>query len=80
VLPREVRRSSTEEKEFAIASLRAFEAAHEAQAQVALQNLKQTALQNGNIFASLMEAAKVCSLGQLSRALYEVGGQYRRNM
>jgi isobutyryl-CoA mutase len=80
VLPREVRRSTTEEKEYAIASLRAFEAAHEAQAQVAIRHLKETALQNGNIFASLMEAAKVCSLGQLSRALYEVGGQYRRNM
>jgi methylmalonyl-CoA mutase len=42
--------------------------------------LRQTALSGGNIFASLMEAVKSCSLGQLSAALYEVGGQYRRNM
>ncbi len=80
VLPREVRRSSTEEKEFAIASLRTFEAAKEERAKEALRQLQQTATQDGNTFAALMEAAKVCSLGQLSRALYGVGGQYRRNM
>jgi methylmalonyl-CoA mutase len=45
-----------------------------------LQNLKETAVTNGNIFAALMEAVKVASLGQITHALYEVGGQYRRNM
>ncbi len=42
--------------------------------------LPSVAVENGNIFAELMEAVKVCSLGQITRALYEVGGQYRRNM
>jgi isobutyryl-CoA mutase len=47
---------------------------------IALANLQKVAIANGNLFESLMEAAKVCSLGQMSEALYEVGGQYRRNM
>ena len=46
----------------------------------ALKRLKQVALQNGNIFEELMECVKVASLGQITNALYEVGGQYRRNM
>ena len=58
----------------------AFQKRHGEAAKLALENLKNVALQNENIFASLMEAAKVCTLGQLSGALYEVGGQYRRNM
>ena len=45
-----------------------------------LRRLKQVALQNGNIFEELMECVKVASLGQITTALYEVGGQYRRNM
>jgi methylmalonyl-CoA mutase len=45
-----------------------------------LSELQKTAIENRNIFESLMEACKYCSLGQISRALYEVGGQYRRNM
>ena len=50
------------------------------ESEIALKNLKQAAMANDNIFESLMEAAKVCSLGQMSQALYQVGGQYRRNM
>ena len=46
----------------------------------ALQTLKQAAVQNGNIFTCLMETVKYCSLGEITHALYEVGGQYRRNM
>jgi methylmalonyl-CoA mutase len=46
----------------------------------ALQRLQATAARGGNVFAELMESVKVCSLGQISHALYEVGGQYRRNM
>jgi methylmalonyl-CoA mutase len=42
--------------------------------------VQRTALDGGNVFAALMEACKLCTLGQLSHALYEVGGQYRRNM
>ncbi|GAB4395432.1 MAG: methylmalonyl-CoA mutase family protein [Microscillaceae bacterium] len=80
IIPNEVRRSSTEEKEFAIATRDAFHLRNQEAARLALQNLQKTSVENGNIFAALMEAAKVCSLGQMSQALYEVGGQYRRNM
>jgi methylmalonyl-CoA mutase len=45
-----------------------------------LNKLKTTAIQNGNLFEALMETVKCCSLGQITNALYEVGGQYRRNM
>ncbi len=80
VLPTEVFRSSTEEKDYAIASKDAFEAVHQEKAQASLQMLQQVALQNGNIFEALMDVCQHCSLGQISKALYEVGGQYRRNM
>ena len=73
-------RSTTEEKEQQISNVQAFEHRNHAEAPSALQNLKHTAIQNQNIFEALMQAAKVCSLGQLTNALYEVGGQYRRNM
>lgn len=80
VVPREVIRSTDEEKRYAVDSCQAFQAKHQAEAAIALTNLQATALANGNLFESLMEATKVCSLGQLSIALYAVGGQYRRNM
>ncbi|MCS7020122.1 MAG: methylmalonyl-CoA mutase family protein [Cytophagales bacterium] len=80
VVPAEVRRSTTEEKDYAIRSLHAFEAANEPASKEALRRLQQTALVGGNIFAELMETVKTCSLGQISAALYEVGGRYRRNM
>ncbi|SFE78935.1 methylmalonyl-CoA mutase family protein [Spirosoma endophyticum] len=80
IVPTEVIRSTDEEKRYAVESCQAFQAAHHDEAAMALANLQATALANGNIFESLMEATKVCSLGQLSNALYEVGGQYRRNM
>ncbi|RIV25250.1 methylmalonyl-CoA mutase [Fibrisoma montanum] len=80
VVPAEVIRSTDDEKRYAVESCRAFQERHRTEAEVALQNLQNTALAHGNLFESLMEATKVCSLGQLSRALYAVGGQYRRNM
>ncbi|GAB4040522.1 methylmalonyl-CoA mutase family protein [Spirosoma gilvum] len=80
IVPREVIRSTDEEKRYAVDSCQTFQQKHQAEATVALANLQATALANGNLFDSLMEATKVCSLGQLSRALYAVGGQYRRNM
>ncbi|MCS6969258.1 MAG: methylmalonyl-CoA mutase family protein [Cytophagales bacterium] len=80
VVPMEVRRSTKEEKEYAIASLQAFERAHAAESKEALRRLQQVALSGGNIFAELMETVKTCSLGQITAALYEVGGKYRRNM
>jgi methylmalonyl-CoA mutase len=80
IIPAEVIRSTDEEKRYAVDSCRAFQERNRTEAKTALANLQATALANGNIFESLMEAAKVCSLGQLSNALYAVGGQYRRNM
>ncbi len=76
----ELARASKEEKETQIQNLRAFQLEHENEVAEALANLKQTAIRNGNIFAELMETVKVASLGQITQALYEVGGQYRRNM
>ncbi len=78
--PAQVIRSSREEKEQQISNLRAFQARNRDQAASALQQLQQVAVTNGNIFAALMETVKYCSLGQITHALYEVGGQYRRNM
>lgn len=77
---REVMRSTDQEKQAQIDDLGAFQTASAAAGERALQALQNSALDGGNVFASLMDAAKVCSLGQMSHALYEVGGQYRRNM
>lgn len=76
----ELARATPEEKELQIRSLRKFQTLHKDEADVALANLKQVAENGGNVFAELMETVKVASLGEISAALYEVGGQYRRNM
>ncbi|KGX86473.1 fused isobutyryl-CoA mutase/GTPase IcmF [Pontibacillus litoralis] len=76
----ELARASQEEKMHQIHSLRDFQERNAQVTENALQRLKQVAKQNGNIFAELMETVKVASLGQITNALYEVGGQYRRNM
>ena len=80
ILPNEVIRSTKEEKEQQILNLQAFWKRNEEKADTALQQLKQVAINNGNLFSELMETVKYCSLGQITHALYEVGGQYRRNM
>ncbi len=80
ILPTEVIRSTTEEKEFQIKTLQAFHKRHEDKSAAMLKNLQQVAVNNGNLFAELMETVKYCSLGQITNALYSVGGQYRRNM
>jgi methylmalonyl-CoA mutase len=80
IVPREVIRSTTDEKDHAIRTRDAFHARHAARAPAALADLRRAATSGGNVFEALMEACKVCTLGQLSRALYGVGGQYRRNM
>jgi isobutyryl-CoA mutase len=80
VLPGEVIRSTTEEKEQQIQNLQAFWKRNENQSAEMLSRLKKVAVNNGNIFAELMETVKYCSLGQITHALFEVGGQYRRNM
>jgi methylmalonyl-CoA mutase len=76
----ELARASYEEKETQIRNLQAFQARNKKQTEAALDQLKQTAVSGGNIFAELMETVKYASLGQITQALYEVGGQYRRNM
>lgn len=73
-------RATMEEKEQQIANLRAFQERHKDEAPEALKRLQHTAVSGGNLFAELMETVKVASLGQITNALYEVGGQYRRNI
>ena len=80
IVPAEVIRSTEEEKELQITNLELFWKRNEGKAETALQELRKVAIQNGNLFATLMETVKYCSLGQITHALYEVGGQYRRNM
>ncbi|ASZ10679.1 methylmalonyl-CoA mutase family protein [Chitinophaga pendula] len=80
ILPAEVIRSTSEEKEFQIDTLKAFHVRHADKSATALKKLQQVAIANGNLFAELMETVKHCSLGQITNALYEVGGQYRRSM
>lgn len=80
IIPQEVIRSTTDEKEFQISALNAFKKRNEAKSKTALANLQQVAVNNGNLFAELMETVKSCSLGEITNALYEVGGQYRRSM
>jgi methylmalonyl-CoA mutase len=76
----ELRRASVEEKDRCITNLRAFQARSGEHTPAALQNLTQVALRGGNLFAELMETVNHASLGQISHALYAVGGAYRRNM
>jgi methylmalonyl-CoA mutase len=78
VQPAEVIRATTEEKEFQIRTLRNLHEFNDTEA--LLKDLQHKAINNENIFKSLMEVCKVCSLGQITQALFEVGGQYRRNM
>lgn len=76
----ELIRSSDAEKDDQVQQVADVQAQHRADSEAALMQLRKTALANGNIFESLMEAVKVCTLGQISQALYEIGGQYRRNV
>jgi methylmalonyl-CoA mutase len=80
ILPTEVIRSTTAEKEFQITTLTAFHQRHKDKSAVMLARLQEVAIANGNLFEELMETVKYCSLGQITNALYAVGGQYRRNM
>ncbi len=80
ILPKEVIRSTTEEKEFQIEMLNQLKKGNEEKGKEMLHRLQQVAIHNKNIFDEMMEAVKYCSLGQITHALFEVGGQYRRNM
>jgi methylmalonyl-CoA mutase len=80
VIPAEVIRATEEEKQYQITMLDNLHNFHEEKVNEHLNNLQQAAIKNENLFDHLMEATKVCSLGQITSALFEVGGQYRRNM
>ncbi len=80
ILPAEVIRATEEEKQLQIQTLERVHRQHEAEATRRLADLRQAAIRNENMFGVLMEVCKVCSLGQITQALFEVGGQYRRNM
>ena len=80
VLPKEVIRATKEEKEYQITMLNALHEGNKDKAEDLLKEVQDAAIQNKNIFETLMEACKVNSLGQITNSLFEVGGQYRRNM
>jgi len=80
IIPDEVIRATKDEKEQQIANLNSLKQGNEDKAEEMLNRLQGTALKNENTFATLMEATKYCSLGQITHAMFEVGGQYRRNM
>ena len=80
ILPTEVIRSTTAEKDFQIQSVTRFHERHKEKSALMLKRLQEVAIANGNLFTELMQTVKYCSLGQITNALYAVGGQYRRNM
>lgn len=80
VLPAEVIRATEDEKKDQISTLQNLQRCNKAKAETLLKELQQIAVANENIFEKLMEVSKYCSLGQITKALFEVGGQYRRNM
>jgi methylmalonyl-CoA mutase len=76
----ELARSTEEEKQSQLQRLNDFHMRHTQASPAMLQRLQQAVIDNGNVFEVLMDAVRVCSLGQITRALFEVGGQYRRSM
>ena len=80
VIPEEVIRATEKEKQEQIDTLEALHKAGEKKMPAQLKALQAKAIKNENVFDELMAAVKICSLGQITQALYEVGGQYRRNM
>ena len=76
----ELARSTDAEKQSQLQRLADFQTRHKAEAPAQLQRLQQTVIDNGNVFEVLMDAVRCCSLGQITNALFEVGGQYRRSM
>jgi methylmalonyl-CoA mutase len=80
ILPQEVIRATEKEKQYQISVVKNLNAGNESLVAEQLELLKNKAINNENIFEQLMEACKVCSIGQITEALFKVGGQYRRNM
>ena len=78
--PVELSRSTEEEKQSQLKRLRDFQARDPEKTKEALERIKQAAMHNENVFAELMHAVRWCSLGQITQAMFEVGGQYRRTM
>jgi len=76
----ELARSTEEEKQSQLQRLQDFQTLHASASPAVLRRLQQAVIDNGNVFDVLMDAVRVCSLGQITNALFEVGGQYRRNM
>ena len=76
----ELARSTEEEKQSQLKRLQDFHTRHANEAPAMLARLQQAVIENRNVFEVLMDAVRVCSLGQITSALFEVGGQYRRNM
>ena len=76
----ELARATEEEKASQLRRVREFQAVHASEAEAALARLKEAAASGDNVFAVLMDAARVCTLGQVTEAFFEVGGQYRRNV
>ena len=73
-------RAPEEEQRAQVDAVREFQARHRAESARALQKLQEVAASGGNVFEELLETVQVCSLGQITHALYDVGGQYRRHM
>ena len=80
IIPNEVIRATEKEKKYQISMLKALHNGNKKNSKILINQLKETAIQNKNIFESLIEITKICSLGEITNALFEVGGQYRRNM
>ncbi len=80
ILPKEVIRATEEEKQFQIQTKEHLNQLHPNRVKNQIKILQKAAIENENLFEKIMEATKVCSLGQITAALFEVGGQYRRNM
>ncbi|UCE30104.1 MAG: methylmalonyl-CoA mutase, partial [Burkholderiales bacterium] len=76
----ELARSTEQEKQSQLERLAEFHARHAAEAPAVIERLKRAVIENGNVFAVLVDAMRVCSLGQITQTLFEVGGQYRRSM
>jgi methylmalonyl-CoA mutase len=76
----ELARSTEEEKRSQLARLAEFHERHAGESPAMLERLRRTVIAGDNVFEALMDAVRVCSLGQISETLFEVGGQYRRNM
>jgi methylmalonyl-CoA mutase len=80
ILPKEVIRATEVEKQYQIEMVHNLQKANAENSPAMLKRLQDVAVKNGNVFEELMETVKYCSLGQITEALFEVGGQYRRNM